>query len=364
MKIVFVCPYPFNQAPSQRFRFEQYLERLQQNGYTYSWCSFYSLIGWKNLYKEGEFLTKSLYTAWGFVRRIFQLMDVIRGEFVFLHREAAPIGPPVFEWIIARILRKKIIYDFDDAIWLTDRITESKLVKALRWRSKVGKICNWSYKVSCGNQYLADYARKFTSRVVVNPTTIDTENAHNPYLYSTPPLSPSGVKNLDIIIGWTGSHSTIKYLSGIVPVLQRLQKKYDGLVFLVIADQKPDLQLNKFEFILWQKETEVQDLLQLDIGVMPLPDDVWTRGKCGFKALQYMATGIPCVVSAVGVNADLVDHGRTGFLATTEDDWINFLERLINDEAARIKMGEAGRKRVINHYSVASNAANFLSLFT
>ena len=102
---------------------------------------------------------------------------------IFIHREVAPVGPPVFEWIISKIFKKKIIYDFDDAIWLTDRKDESWILETLKWRSKIQSICRWSYKVSCGNEYLCDYARQFNERVFYNPTTIDTGNLHNPSLY-------------------------------------------------------------------------------------------------------------------------------------------------------------------------------------
>jgi glycosyltransferase involved in cell wall biosynthesis len=358
MKVVFLCPYPFDQAPSQRFRFEQYLVILQQKGYSYSWHSFYSLQGWDNLYKEGKFLTKSLYIVWGLLRRIFHLVTVTGATVVFLHREAAPIGPPVLEWIIAKILRKKIIYDFDDAIWLTDRNDESKLEKTLRWRSKVGLICTWSYKVSCGNEYLADYARKFTTNVVVNPTTIDTETLHNQSLFKEMTRNDSS-----ITIGWTGSHSTLKYLKPMEGAITKLQGKYSNLQFLVIADQNPTLTIKRMEFIPWKKKTEVEDLIKIDIGIMPLPDDDWTRGKCGFKALQYMAMGIPCVVSPVGVNTSIVDHEQTGFIAASENDWLIFLEKLIIDHDLRRSIGAAGRKKVIELYSITSNSSNFLSLF-
>src|SRR5688500_1091441 len=121
-------------------------------------------------------------------------------DFVFIHREVSPLGPPIFEWILAKVLKKNIIYDFDDAIWLTDRHDESLVFRLLKWRSKVDLICRWSHKVSCGNEYLCRFAANFNNNVVYNPTTIDTENLHNPSFFK----QPSG--HLDkITIGWTGS---------------------------------------------------------------------------------------------------------------------------------------------------------------
>jgi glycosyltransferase involved in cell wall biosynthesis len=357
MTIIFIVPYPLDCAPSQRFRLEQYLEQLQMNGFTYSFHSFYTVSGWRNLYAKGKVLPKLLDLLSGFAKRTIHLVKASKSDLVFLHREAAPIGPPVFEWIIAKVLRKKIIYDFDDAIWLTDRNDESTVQKALRWRTKVGLICKWSYKVSCGNEYLADYARQFNPFVVVNPTAIDTEHIHNPELH------PVSQDSDYITIGWTGSHSTLKYLKSQIPVLQKLEEKYHHVRFLVIADHNPELPLKRVIFAPWSKESEAQDLLKMNIGIMPLPDDKWTRGKCGFKALQYMAMNIPCVVSPVGVNSGIVEHAISGFHTTTDNEWLNYLEKLINDSELRNTMGAAGRKKVIECYSVTSNSSLFLSLF-
>lgn len=356
MKILFIIPYPVAKSPSQRFRFEQYFNTLTENGWKYDTHSFLDDHGWAILYRPGKLASKLWILIKGLIRRFFLLFRIPVYRFIFIHREAAPFGPPVLEWLIAKIYRKKIIYDFDDSIWLTDRENESALLRIVRWRSKVAALCKWSYKVSCGNQYLADYAKKFNHRVVINPTTIDTENLHNPNLYP--------IQSKDhITIGWTGSHSTLKYLHSIETVIQNLQVLHPDLNFLVIANQKPNLNLTRVEFVKWNKETEAQDLLRIDIGVMPLPDDEWSKGKCGFKALQYMAMKIPCVVSPVGVNTEIVDHRENGYLAQTDEEWTAYLEALIKDVNLRKEAGEAGRKKVIQKYSVLSNSSTFLFLF-
>ncbi len=354
--ILFLVPYPPQESPSQRFRFEQYFHALEQNGHRYDVQSFLDSRNWQSFYTSGKILKKVTALLSGFVKRFGILFRVPSYDFVFIHREAAPLGPPVFEWIIAKMLRKKIIYDFDDAIWMTDKTHESFIAKVIRWRGKVRTICAWSYKVSCGNEYLCAFARQYNSTIMYNPTTIDTENLHNPQK-----TKPADKKN--ITIGWTGSHSTLKYLNLVEAVLARLEQRYPQIEVLIIANQKPDLQLKSFKFLSWQLETEAEELANIDIGIMPLPDDEWAKGKCGFKALQYMAMEIPTVVSGVGVNSTIVDHGMNGFLASSEEDWFNFLSRLVNDPELRKTMGESGRKKVIGHYSVSSNASNFLSLF-
>lgn len=357
MKILFVTPYPAGEAPSQRFRFEQYFQLLIQKGFSVKTQSFLSVADWKILYTKGHALAKVRIILTGFTKRLFMLFKALPYDFVFIHREAAFLGPPVVEWILAKILRKKIIYDFDDAIWLTDQLYEPPILKIIRGRNKVKSICRWSYKVSCGNEYLCAYARQFNPHVVYNPTTIDTDNLHNPGL-------PKNETKKNITIGWTGSHSTVKYLKAVEPVLQALEKKYPHLDVLIIANQKPELALSTIKFLPWRKESETEDLARMDIGIMPLPDDEWTKGKCGFKALQYMAMKIPAVVSPVGVNVTVVEHGVTGFHAATHQEWLLHLEELINHEPLRKKMGEAGRQKVIDQYSVSSNASTFLSLFS
>ena len=164
-------------------------------------------------------------------------------------------------------------------------------------------------------------------------------------------------------IGWTGSHSTLKYLKAIIPVLQSLEQKYSQIQFLVIADRDPQLPLQRYRFAKWRRETEITDLASIDIGIMPMPDDEWTRGKCGFKALQYMAMEIPAVVSPVGVNKEIIENGVAGFLCESPDEWFTALESLLLHAEIRMVMGLRGRRKIISSYSVASNSANFLSLF-
>lgn len=297
-----------------------------------------------------------------FVRTIFRLPAAYRADFVLIHREVLPIGPPLAEWILTKVFRKKIIYDFDDAIWMTDKTKESFFENILRWRRKVGNICKWSYKVSCGNAYLADYARQFNSNVVINPTTIDTEELHNPMLFDKARLREEK-KLPGVVIGWTGSHSTLKYLEKIEPILIDLEDQNPEVSFLVIADKPPQLKLKRLIFCKWSKETEIKDLMLADIGIMPLPDDNWAKGKCGFKALQYMALGIPTVVSPVGVNTTIIQQGENGFCCSTPEEWRTIINSLVKDDSLRAKIGMAGKQTVLNYYSVKSNSDSFLSLF-
>jgi glycosyltransferase involved in cell wall biosynthesis len=356
MNILFIIPYPLHEAPSQRFRFEQYLKILVSRGYVYDIQSFYDSHSWQLFFRSGNIIYKAFALVKGYCRRFILILNIKKYDYVFIHREAAPLGPPVFEWLITRVFKKKVIYDFDDAIWLTDKKNESAVLKFLKCRAKVASICKWSYRISCGNAFLCAYAQKFNPTVFVNPTTIDTETLHNPQLYSKEP-------HAKITIGWTGTHSTLKHLKEIEHVLRELTSQIPSIQIVVIADQQPSFSIRPMVFKQWNIATEIEDLLQFDIGIMPLPDDEWALGKCGFKALQYMSLEIPTVASPVGVNRSIIRHGEDGLLASDAREWITGLTTLINDKEKRKKMGSSARKKVIAHYSVASNSGLFLSLF-
>ena len=356
VRILFLVPYPPGRAPSQRFRFEQYLSALTAQGHQYYLAPFLSVATWNILYQPGQAGVKAAGILEGFVRRLLLLFKVPAYDFVFVHREAAPVGPPVFEWVIAKVLNKRIIYDFDDAIWLANTSEANKIAAGLKWHHKVGAICRWAYKNSCGNSYLADYARQFNPAAVVNPTTIDTLQLHNQVRDQSAPGR--------LVIGWTGTHSTLKYLDQVVPVLAKLEDEGLEFEFRVISNQPPALPLRSLVFLPWRKETEIADLLGFHVGLMPLEGDPWAQGKCAFKALQYMALGIPALVSPVGMNTEVVSHGHNGFVCATPAEWEASLRQLLADAGLRQQLGRAARATVERRYSVVANTPNFLRLFS
>lgn len=352
-KILFLAPYPEDEAASQRFRFEQYFYYLRQQGYSVLERSFYSYPIWKILYEKGFFLKKVMGLIAGYCRRIFHLFLCFRFDFIFIHRELSPAGPPVFEFIIARIWRKRIVYDFDDAIWIPKTSGVNAGIRAVKCSEKTSLICRWSTRVSCGNDFLKSYALKYNLNAHTIPTTLDTDRSHNR-------LKDQNSKR--IIIGWTGTHSTLKYLDLILPVIAQLKNEID-FDFVVISDQKPDFGSVPYCFIPWEKDNEVEDILKINIGLMPLSDDEWSKGKCGFKALQFMALGIPPLVSPVGANKIIVDHGINGFHCSSNQEWISYSKKLIQDVSLRQKMGLKGREKVIRQYSTQANLPAFLDLF-
>ena len=346
--ILLLSPYPWGAAPSQRFRYEHYLEEEKEVTH----APFWSAKSWNRLYDSGNWGHKIAGLMGGFLRRLLLLRHLHRYECVYIHREATPLGPPIFEWLIAKVWRKPIIYDFDDAIWLPNTSRENRWVAWLKWHGKVKWICRWSRIVSCGNTYLAAYAREYARDVRVIPTVVDTRHAHNRL---------KDQRQGRVVVGWTGSHSTLPYLQPLLPVLQELERELE-FETVVIANKDPQLALQHYRFVPWNKATEIDDLLQLHIGLMPLEDSAWTRGKCGFKAIQYMALGIPALVSPVGVNPQIVTQGEQGFHCVQPADWKRYLRQLIQDADLRSRLGQAGRARVQEKYSVAATRPAFQQL--
>ena len=316
--------------------------------------NFYGENAWEILYGSSSAFAKMWIVVKGFLKRMFQTLFVVPFyDFVFIQREASPLGPPFFEWIVAKVWRKRLVFDFDDAIWIPNNSLDNRLISWLKAFWKVKYLCRWAYKVSAGNDYLANYARQYSDRVLVIPTVIDTEKIFVP---------ATTAHRGRPVVGWTGSHSTLKYLGLIEPVLLQLEKKVD-FSFLVIADKKPELSLNNFEFLPWNATTEITDLQRIDIGVMPLSNDPWSEGKCGFKLIQYMGLGIPAVASPVGVNKTIITQGENGFLANSEAEWEQRLFSLLTNAELRKSFGDNGLAVIKAQYSLASQENAFLSLF-
>lgn len=351
--IFFIVPYPQGEAPSQRFRFEQYISYLEENGFTVEIHPFLNVTTWKNLYSSGNFGKKTFGILGSFLRRFKLLFQLRHADHIFIHREAAQVGPPIIEWIIAKVLRRKYIYDFDDAIWLPNYSETNARFHRLKSYWKVNFCMKWASEITAGNEYLESYARQFNSNVQIIPTTIDTENHHNLISNHT---------SEKLVIGWTGTHTTMRYLDELIPVLEELEKNYT-FTFLVISNEEPTYSLKSLQFIKWSKETEIEDLSKMNIGVMPLQHDIWSEGKCGFKGLQYMALEIATILSPVGVNTSIVQDGINGFLAGSRQEWKEKLILLLENNDLRIRLAKAGKQTIEERYSVNANRAKYLELF-
>jgi glycosyltransferase involved in cell wall biosynthesis len=324
-------------APGQRYRIEQWAPLLRAEGIDLSFSPFFSPRAMDILYQQGHERIKVIETVRGYLRRWAEVITPLAADVVFVYREAAVLGPAWIERLISS--RLPIVFDFDDAIYLADTSGANAWSRILKRRSKPKVICRLARHVTVGNDVLAKFASKHSRAVTVVPSTIETD------LYQM----RSRPANERRIIGWTGSSTTLPCLTALGPALTRLQRK-QGFELRVVGGH---VQIDGLTVrsIPWSAETEVEDLRELDVGLMPLPDNEWSRGKCGLKALQYMALGIPPVVSPVGANTEIVRDGINGFHARTEDEWVDRLTLLLEDESLRVRMGFEARKTVEGFYS-------------
>ena len=350
MHILIVAPYPPRRAPSQRFRLEHYLPFLEAHGITYDYIPFYSENLWKIIYTKGKIPLKVIGVLGGYLRRIGLLFRLKKYDAVFVHREATPLGPPFFEWIVTRVAKKELIFDFDDAIWLPNASQVNRFSLYLKWNQKANSIIKWARMSITGNAYLTEHAQKFSPNALCIPTVVDTEHYHNKLA-----LQDTNTPN----IGWTGSITTLVYLEPLIPVIAELEKRY-AFTFYVIANANPNFPLKSLQFIPWNKETEIEDLLRFQIGVMPLIDNPWTRGKCGFKAIQYMALGQAALASPVSANSEIIDHGINGYLCQTDAEWYSHLEALLTDQSLRAQIGKKARQKIEENYSIKATLPAFV----
>lgn len=353
-KILFIAAHRPNRSPSQRYRFEQYFDFLRANGYS---CELSYIINEQDdavFYSPGNILKKIAITLKSAKTR---LKDVARSndfDIIFVQREAFMTGSSYFEKQFSRS-KAKLVFDFDDSIWLLDTSNANKIWQWMKSAKKTGEIISVSHFVFAGNRFLADYARQFNEQVAIIPTTIDTKLFRRNTPYSD---------NERICIGWSGSHTTIKHFESGIPFLKKIKEKYGNKVYFKVMGD-PDYTNKELDIISipWSSTTEVEILSSFDIGIMPLPNDQWVKGKCGLKGLSYMALEVPTVMSALGVNTEIITDGENGFLAQTEAEWIGKISQLIDSFELRKKMGTLARQTVESRYSHESQKNNYLQHF-
>ncbi len=355
-RVLVLCPYPQRAAAGQRFRVEQYLEHLAANGYVVSVQPFLDADVMKVLYEPGHLFRKFCGVLRGFLARLRLLLSVRSYDYVYLYREATPLGPPVIE-VALFALKCRVIYDFDDAIFIGNTSFANRQTGLFKWPSKTSYITKRSWRVSVSTPFLYEWAKRLNPTTVMIPTVVDL-NYHRPAVRSS-------WKSRRPTVGWTGSRSTAKYLELVRPALLQLQQRYE-FEFLVICDIDPGFdELRNYRFTPWRLESEMEDLRSIDIGLMPLADGDWELGKAGFKAIQYSAVEAVPVVSSVGVASDIVVDGMTGYVVqNSEEAWVQAIGRLLDDQGLVSVMGKRGREHVARKYSVASQLATYLSLFS
>ena len=348
--ILIITNHRKGRSPAQRFRFEQYIDFLEANNFKITFSNILSEEDDHFLYQKGKYLKKALIAKNAREIRNQDAKRMNKFDIIFIHREALLTASTYFEKEFAKS-SAKVVFDFDDAIWLPNFSSGNKALQLLKNPSKTEAIISSADMVFAGNDYLANYASAFCENVKVIPTTIDTTH-HKREKQNT---------SNRVCIGWTGTETTRNYLEIIKPIFQKLTSKYgDKIYFKVICVQPWSAEGIELKNEKWDKEKEIEQLEEIDIGVMPLTDDQWSRGKCGFKGLQYMAMESATIMSPVGVNKQIINHGENGYLASTDEDWFEQLSSLIENKELRLQIGKAGRDTVIKKYSVSSTKDLYL----
>jgi glycosyltransferase involved in cell wall biosynthesis len=333
-------------AASTRFRVMQWMPELERAGFALTLDAFFSPRGAEVLYGPGRRPAKSARLVAGAIHRAAVLLRAARtADMLFIHREAFPLGRRVlFERI--ETFPGAVIYDYDDAMFLPQRQGRG-LVRRLENLRTPLDLMQRSDLVLAGNRMLTDFARQHARQVLHLPTCVDTERFR-----SRVPHDPRSL----LRVGWIGSHTTAKYLQTLLPVLHDVSAEHAFELYVVGAGWPLSGDGLRITQISWALEREIDDFAGCDVGLYPLWDDPWTRGKCGFKAIQFMACGVPVLAAAVGANRDIIEDGVNGFLASTDEEWTEKLGWLLTDRALRDKLGQAGRRTVEERYSVRANA--------
>lgn len=334
---------------SSRLRTFQYIPYLERNGFTVEVSRLLGDDYVHSLYAG----TRSWVTVLsGYTKRVLRLLSSRNFDVIWIEKEILPWVP---SWVERTLLprRAQWIVDYDDAIFHNYDLHSSRLIRALLGR-KIDNVMKHASTVTAGNDYLAERARLAgCGDVEFLPTVIDLDR----YPLAKNDWSASG----ELVVGWIGSPSTAHYLQQVAQVAARLSKSH-RVRFVAIGARPDQVENTPFVAVPWSESTEVELLQGIDIGIMPLEDGPWERGKCGYKLIQYMACARPVVASPVGVNSDIVRHGKNGFLASTEEEWAESLTQLLDSDTLREGMGQQGRRRVEETYSLQVQAPRLATL--
>lgn len=346
MNVLFLLTNPV-ESPGERYRILQYLPRLAEAGIHTEVHTLLSSSEYQRLQRGENRVGVALAIVRAAVQRTLRLRRRSSVDLVVMYRQPIGLWPGAIESALTQ-QGVPFLFDFDDAIFLPSPSPVSRLSAYLRPPERLGRLIASAALITAGNDYLATYARSHSNRVEVLPTCVDTN------VYRPRAREPRN----RIVAGWIGSRSTAPYLHELDHAWKRLDER---LHLRVIGGQysHPDVDVDVRE---WALETEAAEVADLDIGLMPLPADRWTQGKCGLKILQYMASGVPTVASPVGVNTELISDGVNGFLASDAKEWAAKLQRLVDNEPLRRRFAEAGRATVLDRYALDRWAPRFAKM--
>lgn len=354
VKVLALASYPV-EAAATRYRLHQFIDPLAQRGITLTVNPFLDSDSFVRFYRNASRLRTAVNVLSAASKRLGLAARLANADVILIQREAMIVGPPIIEWLAARVFKRPLVLDLDDATYVPyTSPTYGGLTKALKFFRKTDDLIRWSRVVICGNQTIAQYVSSKGARTEIIPTVVDTEK-----------FKPVLARNRSLpVVGWIGTHSTFPFLQSILPALSEVAKTRPFQLKIVGAGRAdvtvPGIEVENLE---WALEREVEDFQSLDIGLYPLnADNNWATGKSGFKAIQYMAAGVPYVAAPIGAAAQIGEENVTHFFANTPEDWIDKLKLLLEDPASRQKMGDAGRRHALKCYDLQSQADKLASV--
>ena len=349
MRVLFITPGGMDE-PCSRVRALQYFPGLALEGIEPHAHALLSDAGWHRIIRSTRLTGVVLARVYS--ERINSIARLLTESKNLESYAAVVILRTLLPKFVQSLLLQKndrLIYDFDDAVWLPPPAMRSNILRKLLLPSRAGsfhRLLSASRAVITASPILADYAGKFNANVSLIYSSVDTQRV----------VPRGGAADAGLVtIGWMGTPSNLSYVDAMSEALNHVCAKFPNVRIRLVGGPPNALGVHgQFEVAEWSLDREVVDLQSFDIGIMPVPDDPVARAKGGYKLFQYMAVGIPCVASPIGINSDIVQHGKTGFLASTPEEWESSLHALVADPKLRREMGHAGRDRVQEYYSAAA----------
>lgn len=353
MEVLALLPNVIGVAPGQRSSVELWARALAPEGITLHFSAFETQALRDVLGRRGHSLAKVAEMLRAYYDRVLSVRNTEKYDAVLVYREAAMVGPALLERLVVR-RGLPLIYQLDDPLHVPYRSPVNGYLSYLKFFGKVKTICRLSTTVIVNSTPIEAFARQYNRNVWKIPSMVDTDR----YQYIA--RDPSEKKQT--CVGWSGSNSTTLNLQVVSPVLQALSARDDCSIHL-LGPTSVNLPGVDFTVQPWSGETEVQDLRQLDIGLVPVADIPWNHWKFFYKVVQYMALGIPPVCTPIGSNVEVIEHGVTGFLAESPAEWLGALERLVTDAGLRADMSERVAEVAQTRFSLASNADKVIAAF-
>ncbi|MFL6253607.1 MAG: glycosyltransferase family 4 protein [Pyrinomonadaceae bacterium] len=351
MEVLTLIPNRYGFAPGQRGSIELWEKVLAPEGIRLHWAPFESERLREILYTPGHTFEKAAEMMRGYVERLKLLKRLDDYDAVFVYREAALLGPAFLEKRIAR--RKPIIYQLDDPLYVPYRSPSNGYLSYLKFFGKIADIIRLSKVVIVNSSHIREFAARHNRNIWQVPSIVDTDR----YVFK-----PEPDKLERVTVGWSGSPTTVGNIRVVANALRELQTKVDCGVHL-IGGTEFDLPGVNYTAQKWSAETEVEDLRKMQVGMIPLPVNEWNKRKFYMKTAQYMALGIPPVCTPMGSNPEVIEHGRTGFLAEGDADWVEYLLLMVRDGRLRREMAARAAHVARERFSLEANAPKVVEAF-